>query len=100
MVLEAGLDPSYVLDKMQMYEVRIILKNLYLKHKQSWEQTRINSYITAQGNSTKKLKATDIMQFPWDKESEDKDTSITDNDIERLRNKAKNYIRKNMKNNG
>jgi hypothetical protein len=34
-------------------------------YKRSWEQTRFVAYITAQCQSTKKLKIEDIMKFPW-----------------------------------
>ena len=45
-------------------------------------------YIIAQSNSTKTLKQTDILRFPWDEE-EKKDTSVTNEDMKRLRAKAK-----------
>lgn len=60
---------------------------------ESWEQTRLLAYITAQINSTKKLKPTDIISFSWDEESTG-DTAISNEDIERLKNKAKQYINK------
>ena len=41
-----------------------------------------------QSNSTKTLKQTDILRFPWDEE-EKKDTSVTNEDMKRLRAKAK-----------
>ena len=47
-------------------------------------------YIIAQSNSTKTLKQTDILRFPWDEE-EKKDTSVTNEDMKRLRAKAKAF---------
>lgn len=100
-MIESGIQPSYILDEMTLYEMKILLNNLEKKNKDSWEQTRFMSYIVAQCHSTKSMKMDDIMKFPWDDEKEEKeDTSITNRDIERLRNKAKNYLKEKEKNNG
>ena len=48
------------------------------------------AYIIAQVNSRKKLNPTDIIKFAWDNEEEiNKETSMSNEDIERLRKKAK-----------
>lgn len=73
-----------------MYELEPLLTNLHKKNKESWEQTRQVTYVIAQTNSSKKLKPTDIMKFVWD--DEDSDTSISNEDIKRLKDKAKQYI--------
>lgn len=73
-----------------MYELEPLLANLHKKNKESWEQTRQVTYVIAQTNSSKKLKPTDIMKFVWD--DEDSDTSISNEDIKRLKDKAKQYI--------
>lgn len=91
-VVECGIDPDYFLDRMKWYEVEACIKGLENKNKASWEQCRFLSYIIAQVNSTKKLKPTDILSFNWDKVEEDKNTAISDEDIERLKNKAKQYM--------
>ena len=74
---------------MQPYEVNMILEYIGNVDKTSWEQTRMQMYITGQVNSTKKLKPVDIMKFPWDNIKQDIDTSISNSDINRLTNKAK-----------
>lgn len=73
---------------MQPYEVTAILEHIDNVDKTSWEQTRMQMYITAQVNSTKKIQPSDLMKFSWDKE-EVKDTSISNDDRERLMSKAK-----------
>lgn len=93
LVIEAGLDPEYVLDKMQMYELQPLISNLYLRDKNSWEQARLVAYLIAQVNSTKSLKPTDILKFFWDEETDSGNTSISDEDIERLKRKAKQFIK-------
>ena len=90
LVIEGGLDPEYVLDKMQMYELEPLISNLHRKDRNSWEQARMIAYVIAQCNSTKKLKPTDIMQFTWDSDTTG-ETSISNEDIKRLKEKAKQY---------
>lgn len=77
-----------------MYEIEPYIKNLHLRSKEDWEQARLGAYITAQVNSTKKLKITDIIEFPWEKKEMKKTgkTDISNEDIERLRNKAKQWM--------
>ena len=75
---------------MQWYEIDSCLNGLENKNKDSWEQTRFLSYITAQVNSSKKLKPTDILTFTWE---ENKETTITNEDIQRLRDKAKETLK-------
>ncbi len=79
---------------MEWYEVESCLNGLKNKEKNGWEQTRFICYITAQTQSTKKLKPTDILSFEWDNVSENKETTITNNDVERLKEKAKLTLNK------
>ncbi len=76
-----------------MYELETILESLQLKHKNSWEQTRMISYITAQINSSKKIKATDLMTFSWDEKIEEKNDDITCEDKERIKQKSDEIIK-------
>ena len=61
----------------------------YLSYKDSWEQSRLIAYMIAYTNSTKRLKLTEILKFQWEKE--DADTTISNEDMARLREKAKQY---------
>lgn len=81
-----GLDPRYVLDEMRMYEVKPYMKYSHFKEQDSWEQARLISYVQAQTQSSKKLKVTDIMKFPWEKEY--KAEVMSDKDWNRLKAKA------------
>ena len=70
----------YFLEDMKYYELKPILKNLNVSVKNDWEIARQVSYIIAQSQSTKKIKPSDIMQFPWDegyKNRPKKDVKIT-----------------------
>lgn len=86
LVMEGGLNPKYVLDEMEQYEIAPLIQNLHKKNKESWEQTRMLGFIIAQTQSTKKIKPEDIIKFPWDGESHI--TSVSNEDKERLIQKA------------
>lgn len=73
---------------MKPYEVNLLLQNIEYSDKSSWEQTRMQMYITAQVNSSKKLKPTDILSLPWDNENNNKVTKISNEDKQRLRKKS------------
>lgn len=73
-----------------MYELEVLISNIHKKSKENWEQSRMIAYVIAQCNSRKKLKPSDIIKFDWDEESSD--TSISNDDIKRLKEKAKQYI--------
>lgn len=83
LVLQAGVSPKYILDEMELYEIETLMDNLWRRNKESWEQTRTVSYITAQSQSTKKLDPLKIMPLPWDKKNEEKhiDTEEEKEDI-------------------
>ena len=74
-----------------MYELEPLISNIHKKNKESWEQTRLLAYITAQVYSKKKLLPTDIISFSWDEDSAGV-TTISNEDVQRLKEKAKQYI--------
>lgn len=84
--------PQYVLDEMQMYEVRAALKYSYYASKDTWEANRLTAYMIAQTHSKRRLTLQDIVTFPWENK-EESDTSITKEDIERLQMKADYYLK-------
>lgn len=80
LVLQCGISPEYVLDKMQFYEIQCLMDNLWRKDKEGWEQTRVMGYITAQSQSTKKLDMKELMPFEWDKEKVQEDVPPTEDE--------------------
>ena len=78
---------DYFMDELQDWEVYDIYSMLQYADSSSWEQTRWLMYVIAQVNSRKQLKVTDILNFSWD-DSKQKNTTITDNDIKRLKEQA------------
>lgn len=91
LVLKHGLDPEYVLDRMEMYEIRALMKYEYFTKKDEWEQSRLIAWIIAQVNSKNRLKMEDVTKFYWETEEEEKDTSMSREDLVRLREKAEEY---------
>lgn len=91
--MELHLPPEYVLDKMEWYEINSLLKYRHYAVKESWEQSRLITYMIAQTNSKKHLKITDIIKFPWDDDEDEKEcTKITTDDVKRLNEMAKEYL--------
>ena len=74
------------MDQLQDWEVYDIYNMLQYADSASWEQTRWLMYVIAQVNSRKQLKVTDILKFSWD--DVQKNTRITDDEIQRLKEKA------------
>lgn len=85
------MSPAYVLDEMQSYEMSALMERFSYKDRSAWEQARFVAYVMAQVNSTKKLSATDLLTFPWEKE-EKEPVEITDSDVDRLKKKMNQYI--------
>lgn len=84
---------------MDFYEIRALMNYEYYAHKEEWEQARLISFLIAQTNSRKKLKLTDIIKFNWESE-EAKSSALTEmknEDLDRLRKKAQNYLLNDMK---
>lgn len=80
---------------MQEHEVQDIILNLEYLERPEWERTRFQSYCNIQKSSSKKLKPTDLITFPWEKEHDNTEQingnsePLTQEDIDRLRQQAK-----------
>ncbi len=81
------IDVKYFMDELEEWEAQDIIDCIPYSDKALWECTRGQMYMVAQINSKKKLKPTDIFKFAWDDEL--KNTSISNTEIERLRQRAK-----------
>nr|DAQ75366.1 MAG TPA: hypothetical protein [Caudoviricetes sp.] len=80
---------------MEEYEVQDIISNLEYYEHPEWERTRFQSYCNIQKSSSKKLKPTDLITFPWEKEHDNTEQingnsePLTQEDIARLKEQAK-----------
>lgn len=59
-----------MLDEAEFYEVAALMRDSYKKHRNEWEAARLVAFVTAQCNSRKTLKITDIVKFPWEKDED------------------------------
>lgn len=87
MVIRAKIQPDYFLDVMNWDEVSILLDELEVSSRDSWEQTRLMMWSVIQSQSSKKIKPVDLLPFHWDKKSNTQE--ITREEIEAFK-KRKN----------
>lgn len=87
------------MDTLQEPEIEPIVQNLEYYEVPQWTRARFQAYCNLQKSSTKKIKPTDLITFPWEKESDNTD-QINDNsneplskeDIQRLKERAAKII--------
>ena len=87
MVVQLGLNPLDVLDKMQLYEVLPLIEHAYLKNKEQWEMTRLQSYLTVSSQCKINKQITEFIPFFWEKE--EKESPVDKESIKRLKEEIK-----------
>ena len=86
---------EYFMDSLQEYEIEPIVQNIPFIEKGDWERTRFLAYCNIQKSSSKKLKPTDLIKFPWEKEDDNTEQingnsePLSKEDIQRLKEQAK-----------
>lgn len=81
---------EYFMDTMTEWEINDIIDNLPYLDRNMWEACRLSAWITIQANSRDEVAMQDVLQFKWEDASDRaKDTEISNEDIARLREKAK-----------
>jgi len=71
---------------MLLTELQDILDNIQFADRSLWEALRINSFITCQVNSRKKLRLTDVYRLPFD---EAETEQMTKEDFEQMQKQSK-----------
>lgn len=79
---------------MEEYEVQSIIENLEYYERPEWERTRFLAYCNIQKSSTKKIKPTDLITFPWEKEDDNTEEINTNSelskaDIQRIKERVR-----------
>ena len=93
LVLKMGIDPGYVLDRMEIYEIQALMDHQDYRERDEWEQARMISLIMAQCHSSKKLKAQDILEFPWEVEArKERQKAATEEEASRIEAKMQAFI--------
>lgn len=77
------------MDEMEEYELYDIIDNLQYLDRNDWERTRLSVYSNVQMNTKKKITPKDILTFPWENEPEEVVNDISNEDIQRLKEKSK-----------
>ena len=90
---------SYFMDKMQPYELSPILDNLNYSVRGDWDIARLIMLSNLQPYSKTRLKPSDIIKFPWDGKTNEKESkSMTEDEVKQAMAKAnamKNYLQQN-----
>lgn len=84
------------MDEMEFYEIGVLLKYQYYKDKEDWEQTRMLGFINARSNGAKINKVESLLKFPWEKQPKEKPQFISDEQMEKYRERAKWVIENNI----
>ena len=75
---------QYFMDEMMFYEIEDIIENIPYIDRISWEQCRLNTYLTAQIDHSK-VKMDDFLPLPWEKDERNSRQNITNEEIENLK---------------
>ena len=86
---------EYFNDQMSFYEVNDLMEGIDYADRVSWEQTRVLGYLSMAPHC-KKLDMKKILPFKWDEDDnntsqEEKVTSISNEDIEKLKLESEKY---------
>ena len=74
---------------MQYDEASAIIKKNEEQYMNDWNMTRMNMYAIFQSQSTKSIKPTDVLKFPWDKTIKDDIIVVTQERRDDLIKKSK-----------
>lgn len=84
-----GISPEYVLDRMEIYEISALFENRHLRHRETWEQSRMLSFVFAKSMGSKINGIRDIFSLPWDEETKKETIEEDYTQLDRLKAKAK-----------
>ena len=63
-----GVSPSYILDEMEMYELKYIISQNETQYKEEWERARVLAHSIYQSQASKEIEVNQVLKFPWDEE--------------------------------
>lgn len=68
-MVNAGLDPLYVLEEMSELEINAVLKQIDKNIKDEYGKLRMSCYYTVVPHMSKSMTIEQFMPFTWDKEN-------------------------------
>ncbi len=84
------MDPVYFLDRASISEIEEFLEGASVRERNSWEQTRLLSFIIARIGGCEADTPEEFLPMAWDDELPDEGCEAIDqNEINRLRKQAK-----------
>ena len=92
------MDPVYFLDQATILEIGDYMEGAAERLQDSWEQTRLLSFIVARVGGCDTDTAEEFLPLPWDKENEniEESTEVDPDELRELREQAK-LIEKELK---
>lgn len=84
---------EYFMDKLQWYELSNLVEGIPYLDRNGWEQTRAELYTLTSMFAKEKMKPIDVMRFAWEGEVPEEKNTITNEDLSRLKEQAKNYLK-------
>ena len=90
-----GLEPGYVLDRMEFYEMEALFINRHLREREKWEMARMQAFVTARCAGADIKQPKELFSFPWEKETSDKPVrkEISPKDEERVKATARYFLK-------
>lgn len=77
------------MDEMQQYELNSIIQNIPYLDRNEKEINRYKLFVSVQSNSKKKINIEELLPLVWDKENKNTGTKISEEEAQRLRDRAK-----------
>ena len=85
------MDPVYFLDQATITEIGDYMEGTAERSRDSWEQTRLLSYIVARTAGCEAETPEEFMPLPWEEECEniEENTEVDPDELRELREQAK-----------
>lgn len=71
-----GINPDFVLDRMDIWLIEPLLKQIANKEQEEQENKRLWAFINLSPYSSKGAKPTDLIIFPWEREKLQKEKEL------------------------
>jgi len=80
---------EYFMDRMEMYEINTIIKDMKYVDKNQRVTDRFGIYVNMQSNSKGQVKIEEYLPLPWDDENKNTGTSVTEEQAKEMRDRMK-----------
>ncbi|MCH5241789.1 MAG: hypothetical protein J1F67_05125 [Muribaculaceae bacterium] len=84
------------MDEMEVYEINALIENRHLRHRESWEQSRMLAFVIARCAGSKVQNVKEVFSLPWDNEVTREQREADYGEMDRLKAKAAALIASGM----